>query len=142
MDSRKWPRRLPVGAGVSAEPGVHFRVWAPRRRKVAVVLEGGTVRPLDKSAPTVGLAPEDNGYFSGPVAHAHAGTLYRYRLDDGDTLYPDPVARFQPHGPHGPSQDLDPRAYPSTDRRWRSTSPLGQVFYAMHPGTVPKEGTW
>jgi hypothetical protein len=55
-------RRLPVGADVVAG-GVHFRVWAPRRRPVAVVSEGG-------SGQAVPLEAEDSGYFSGRLAIA------------------------------------------------------------------------
>ena len=32
-------RRLPVGAEVQASGGVHFRVWAPRRKRVEIMLE-------------------------------------------------------------------------------------------------------
>ena len=32
------PRRLPIGAEVQPEGGAHFRVWAPRRKRVVVVL--------------------------------------------------------------------------------------------------------
>jgi maltooligosyltrehalose trehalohydrolase len=35
-------RRLPGGAEVVPE-GVHFRVWAPRARRVEVLLEGGAI---------------------------------------------------------------------------------------------------
>src|SRR5205085_3928240 len=100
MAGMEWPRRLPVWAEVLPDHGVHFRVWAPRRQRVAVVLEGGTDYRLDNYALAVQLMPEGNGYFSGQVAHAQAGTLYRYRLDDSDTLFPDPASRFQPQGPH------------------------------------------
>src|SRR4051812_24485855 len=41
MDSAQRDRRLPVGAEVLPGGGTHFRVWAPRRRSVEVVLEGG-----------------------------------------------------------------------------------------------------
>jgi len=34
-------RRLPVGAEVLPAGGVHFRVWASRRLRVEVLLEGG-----------------------------------------------------------------------------------------------------
>ena len=37
---RTMTRRLPVGAEVDPAGGVHFRVWAPARRSVAVVVEG------------------------------------------------------------------------------------------------------
>ncbi len=34
-------RRLPAGAEVIPGRGVHFRVWAPRRKRVEVVFERG-----------------------------------------------------------------------------------------------------
>src|SRR3989454_4572165 len=36
-------------------------------------------------------------------------TLFRSRLDGGDS-FPDPASRFQPDGPHGPSEVVDPRS--------------------------------
>lgn len=123
-------RRLPVGAEVQPA-GVHFRVWAPRHQRVEVALEGAS-HPL---------APENCGYFSGVVPTARAGTAYRYRLD-GTEAYPDPVSRFQPDGPHGPSQVVDPGAFPWTDRDWRGVRLEGQVLYEMHIGTFTREGTW
>jgi maltooligosyltrehalose trehalohydrolase len=125
---------LPVGAEVLPEGGVHFRVWAPRRRAVAVVLEGG------KGA--VPLEPEGNGYFSGRAGQAGAGVLYRYRLDGGEKLFPDPASRFQPEGPHGPSQVIDPRGFRWSDGAWRGCPAQGQVIYEMHVGTFTPEGTW
>src|SRR5690349_2471245 len=100
-------RRLPIGAEVQAEGGVHFRVWAPRRKTVHVVHERGD-SPLES---------EGNGYFSGVVGSAAAGTTYRYRLDGGNA-FPDPASRFQPEGPHGPSQVVDPSQFRWGDERW------------------------
>jgi 1,4-alpha-glucan branching enzyme len=40
MEATKPARRLPVGAEALPGGGVHFRVWAPRRRRVEVVFEG------------------------------------------------------------------------------------------------------
>src|SRR5690606_25766983 len=37
-------RRLPIGAEVQPGGGVHFRVWAPRRERVDVVVGPGTLR--------------------------------------------------------------------------------------------------
>src|SRR6185436_10681199 len=105
-------RRLPQGAEVMAAGGVHFRVWAPRRQRVAVVLESGERTQLD-------LHPEGNGYFSALVAAAKDGSRYRYQLDDDTKGYPDPASRFQPEGPHGPSQVVDPRNFRWTDTPWR-----------------------
>lgn len=130
-------RRLPVGAEVQPDGGVHFRVWAPLKSKVHVVIEGG----MSKS-PGIELMPEDNGYFSGLAGDAGNSTLYRYRLDEDNNLYPDPASRFQPQGPHGPSQVVDPEKFEWTDGKWRGSTLKGQVLYEMHIGTFTKEGTW
>jgi maltooligosyltrehalose trehalohydrolase len=124
-------RRLPVGAEVLSTGGVQFRVWAPRCRKVEVVVDGAT-EPL---------AAEGAGYFSGTSRTARAGSLYRYRLDGGDA-FPDPASRFQPEGPHGPSQVVDPSAFRWSDGSWRGAALEGQVIYEMHIGTFTREGTW
>src|SRR5215207_4553630 len=111
-------RRLPVGAELlHTDAGVHFRVWAPKRRQVEVVFEDG----LD----AVALANEHNGYFSGVATEARAGSRYKYRLDGGDA-FPDPVSRYQPDGVHGPSQVVDPRAFPWTDANWPGVAAAGQ----------------
>jgi maltooligosyltrehalose trehalohydrolase len=126
-------RRLPVGAEVLPSGGVHFRVWAPRRRTVDVVLEGGG-RPA-------ALDREEGGYFSGSLADARPGSLYRLRLDGGES-FPDPASRFQPQGPHGPSEVVDPAAYRWRDEGGKSLSLDGQVLYELHVGTFTPEGTW
>jgi maltooligosyltrehalose trehalohydrolase len=129
-------RRLPVGAEVQPGGGTHFRVWAPRRERVEVVLERGSHEPIIGE-----LEPEGAGYFSGFVRAAEAGDLYRYRLDGG-AAYPDSASRFQPDGPHGPSQVIDPTAFRWTDQDWRGLGLQGQVIYEMHLGTFTRAGTW
>src|SRR5687768_11433906 len=104
-------RRLPIGAEILPEGGVHFRVWAPQRKRCEVVIENGR-------AP-VALDREPDGYFAGVVAGAADGSRYRFRLDGGDLLVPDPASRFQPDGPHGPSQVVDPARFDWTDGAWR-----------------------
>lgn len=131
------PGRLPAGAEVLPSGGVHFRVWAPKCRTVEVVIEGG---PGTGAAPAA-LEAEDGGWFAGTVASAAAGTLYRYRLDGGDAL-PDPASRFQPQGPHGPSEVIDPGAFAWTDGDWRGVGPTGQVVYELHVGCFTPRGTW
>jgi maltooligosyltrehalose trehalohydrolase len=129
-------RRLPVGAEVMAE-GVHFRVWAPLRKRVEVVFEKATAEgPADFE-----LTAEPAGYFSGLVPGAGEGALYRLRLDGGDA-FPDPASRFQPEGPHGPSQVIDPAGFAWTDQGWPGIGRDGQVVYEMHIGTLTSEGTW
>jgi maltooligosyltrehalose trehalohydrolase len=126
-------RRLPVGAEAQPGGGVHFRVWAPDRSRVEVEIEGAP-RPLP-------LEAETGGYFAGLAQHAGAGARYRYRLDGGDA-FPDPASRFQPEGPHGPSQVIDPASFRWTDASWRGIEIAGQVFYEVHVGTFTPEGTW
>jgi len=125
-------RRLPVGA----EPGpagVHFRVWAPDRERVEVLLEERRDARL--------LAREPGGYHAGLVADLGLGARYRFRLDAGDA-FPDPASRFQPEGPHGPSEVVDPRAFAWTDAVWTGVRREGQVIYEVHVGAFTPEGTW
>src|SRR4029450_4178566 len=66
----------------------------------------------------------------------------RPRLDREPQLYPDPASRYQPEGPHGPSEVIDPSLFPWTDDAWRGVPLEGQVFYELHIGTFTPEGTW
>ena len=129
-------RRLAVGAEVTAR-GVSFRVWAPERRQVEVVLTDS----LEGLAP-IPLEPEADGYFSATVETARAGTLYWYRLDGEADLLPDPASRFQPEGPMGPSEVIDPDVFVWTDLDWPGVGWNDQVLYEMHVGTFTREGTW
>ncbi len=127
VHSRRWS----AGAE-SHEGGVHFRVWAPQRNRVTLILG-------ERELP---LARERDGYFSRLVEEARPGALYRYRLDDDADLYPDPASRFQPEGPHGPSQVIDPAAFAWHDGQWPGVGAKGQVLYELHIGTFTAEGTW
>lgn len=126
------PRRLPQGAEC-VPGGVHFRVWAPQRNTVEVVIERG---------PTVPLSPEGNGYFSVRVNGAGPGSRYGYRLDRETGPFPDPASRYQPEGPHGPSEVVDPTAFPWSDAGWHGIPRHDLVVYEMHIGTFTPEGTW
>jgi maltooligosyltrehalose trehalohydrolase len=133
----RFQRLLPVGAEVIPDEGVHFCVWAPRREQVEVVLESGPGAP--GSLP---LNAEPGGYFSALVPAAGAGTRYRYRLDGEESLYADPASRFQPDGPHGPSEVVDPTAFAWTDANWAGVGGAGEVVYELHVGAFTPEGTW
>jgi maltooligosyltrehalose trehalohydrolase len=135
-------RRLPVGAEVLPGGDVDFRVWAPRRKKVAVVIEAAGRASDDSQSQVVELRQEAGGYFSGSSQAAGDGGLYRFKLDSDDRLYPDPASRFQPEGPHGPSQIIDPNKFKWNDRGWQGVRIEGQVIYEMHIGTFTREGTW
>ena len=125
-------RRLPIGAEPGPD-GTHFRVCAPKRERVDVVADpSGDSWPLER---------EENGYFAGLVEGIRPGARYRYRLDGGDA-FPDPASRFQPDGPHGPSEVVDPASYRWTDGAWRGAEIRGQVIYELHVGTFSPTGDW
>lgn len=126
-------RTFPIGAEIIADGTVSFRVWAPRLKTLAVEL-------MSHSGTTdlVALAPDSNGYFAGE-ARAVAGTRYHLRTDRGS--FPDPASRFQPEGPHGPSQIIEP-AFAWTDAGWRGRPKEELVIYELHLGTFTAEGTW
>ncbi len=131
--SQNIQRLLPVGAEYHSGIGVHVRVWAPRRNTISIVFDGNR---------SVGLVNEPNGYFSALIEEAKPGDLYQFRLDDGETLFPDPVSRYQPQGVHGPSQVFDPSTFAWTDHQWKGITVAGQVLYEMHIGTFTAAGTW
>ncbi|HEX6177397.1 MAG TPA: malto-oligosyltrehalose trehalohydrolase [Thermoanaerobaculia bacterium] len=123
-------RRRPVGAEV-VRGGVHFRVWAPAAARVSVVIDPARDHELER---------EGDGYFSALVRDARGGDRYRYRLDGGEA-YPDPASRFQPDGPHGPSEVIDP-SFEWSDATWRGPQLHGAVISEVHIGTFTKEGTF
>ncbi len=86
--------------------------------------------------------PGEEGYHSGFCAAASAGTIYQFALDDDSQRYPDPASRYQPDGPHGPSQVVNPHSFTWTDTDWRGATIHGQVIYEMHLGSFSREGTW
>jgi maltooligosyltrehalose trehalohydrolase len=126
-------RRLPIGAEPLCDGGVYFRVWAPRCREVAVEIEGlGSAE----------LQAEADGYFSLRSLSAKAGMRYRFRLDRGEAALPDPASRFQPEGPHGPSEIVDPGDVAWNDQMWRGRTREQLVIYEMHVGTFTPQGSW
>jgi maltooligosyltrehalose trehalohydrolase len=135
-------RRFPVGVE-RLEKGMHFRVWAPEKKTVKLVISSKD-EDLAGAPPSieVELQTEGNGYFSVLLADAGVGTLYRYLLDDDPQPYPDPASRFQPQGPHGPSQVVDASIFEWTDTAWSGIELQGQVIYEMHIGTFTHEGNW
>lgn len=129
---------MPIGAEPQASGGVHFRLWAPDRSQVAVI--GSKSKDLVSSGWRALLHAEGNGYFSGLIAEAQVGDFYLYEVESG--AFADPASRFQPEGPHGPSQVVDTSGFAWTDHDWRGVSRSGQVIYELHIGTFTPEGTW
>jgi maltooligosyltrehalose trehalohydrolase len=140
--SQQLARRMPIGAELQPNGGTHFRVWAPKRKQVEVILEGGIQKENTESLQVMILTPENNGYFSGFIEQAKEGMLYQFKLDEENFLYPDPASRYQPRGPHGPSQLVDPFHFRWTDQHWKGVVLEGRVIYEMHIGTFTQQGTW
>lgn len=129
--------------------GVRFRVWAPDHLQMSVLVERAAEPreaktgqpPPEPETITRQLTRSHDGYFEGFVEGIGAGSLYRFQIDGSQTA-PDPASRFQPSGPHGPSQVIDPSSFEWTDLDWRGVPLHGQILYEMHIGTFTPEGTW
>jgi maltooligosyltrehalose trehalohydrolase len=128
-DTRR-ERHAALGANV-VDGGVQFRVWAPDAQRIDVQIE-------DVLFP---LVREDGGVWYGFVPGIAAGVRYRYRIDDRGA-FPDPYARSQPDGPHGPSEIVDPDTFAWHDEAWPGLPPDGLVIYELHVGCYTPEGTF
>jgi maltooligosyltrehalose trehalohydrolase len=152
-------RRLPIGAEIaSAEDGAHVRVWAPGHAKVTLVADPpgdpsrdrprdptrDPARDADRNAPSrhVALTREPDGYHSAFVPGLRTRQRYGFHLGDDRTLYADPASRYQPDGPFGPSEIVDPAAFAWTDAGWTGIAADRHVLYELHLGTFTPEGTW
>jgi maltooligosyltrehalose trehalohydrolase len=124
-------RRLPVGTERRGS-ATSFRVWGPKCNMVAIAIDGGPDHPMTR---------DRDGYFSAEIDDLDPGTTYKFRIDGGD-CFPDPASRFQPQGPHGPSQIVDAAEFKWTDHHWPGIDAVGQVLYELHIGTFTPEGTW
>ena len=122
---------LPFGAEPVAG-GVRFRLWAPRARKVLLLLEQqGAGLPMS-------MQPEADGWFSLLSNRAGPGSRYKYVIDG--EAFPDPASRFQPTGVHGASEVIDPAAYTWRDTDWRGRNWEETIVYELHLGTFSESG--
>ena len=111
---------------------MHFRVWAPRRERAAVVVDE-VEHELER---------DQHGYFAALVSGVRAGARYGFHLDDGEQLYADPASRGQPDGPHGSSIVIDPSTYSWRDTAWKGVQRDDVVISEIHIGTFTPDGTW
>jgi maltooligosyltrehalose trehalohydrolase len=123
--------KLPFGADI-ADGGVRFRLWAPRARSVALLVEAPTLECQ--------MAPEPGGWWSLTTTAAAPGTRYRYRVDGSP--FPDPASRAQPDGVHGSSAVVDPAAYDWRADDWHGRRWEELVIYELHIGTFSPAGTF
>lgn len=122
-----------IGSSIDKH-GVYFRVWAP------------TVTILQVFLPTksayFNLENNEDGYFSALIPHLQCGDLYYFCLDQNPHGLPDPASRYQPQGPHGPSQIVDSYDYSWQDKNWKGVDYNQIILYELHVGTFTPEGTW
>nr|WP_245430835.1 malto-oligosyltrehalose trehalohydrolase [Rhodoplanes roseus] len=110
-----------------------FRLWAPKHEQV--ILDMPAMRrqtPMQRT---------EQDWHEVVVDDAGPGTLYRFVLPDGLAV-PDPGSRFQPEDVHGPSEVIDPTAFPWTDAGWRGRPWEEAVVYELHVGTFTPDGTF
>ena len=99
--------------------------------------------------PSKSKASNRRHYDPTPTATSHCGACRREPACaivsvsiEGKAALPDPASRFQPEGPHGPSEIVDPGAFAWTDGAWRGRTREQLVIYEMHVGTFTPEGSW
>ena len=133
---KKTDRKYEIGAEL-VEKGVSFRVYAPDCQKVEVALikENEQTQYFE-------LKREKNGYFSKTYPEFQKNSHYAYRLNNSSSLLSDPMSRYQPQGPLGPSQVIDDKEFSWTDADWQGVALHGQIIYEMHLGTFTPEGTY
>lgn len=122
----------PLGAAYQGAGRTVFTVWAPKSRRVELLLHGAERR--------VTLTRDDWGYHTVTVADAPPGTRYWFMLE-GENRRADPCSRWQPDGVHGPSAVLDP-AFAWTDGAWRGLPLSHYVIYELHVGAFSPAGTF
>ncbi len=124
---------MPFGAEVREDGSTRFRLWAPGAERVELWLE--------EAGRTLPMARDAGGWAEHVTREAPVGTRYRFRID-GQTLVPDPAARFQPGDVHGASEVIDPLAYGWAATAWGGVPPERLVLYELHVGTFTPAGTY
>ncbi len=109
--------------------GVTFRLWAPAAKSVQLVT--ARAHPMRRDA---------DGWYEVLLADAHAGTRYRFRIDD-DIEVPDPASAFQPEDVHGASEVID-HSYQWKAAAWRGRPWHEAVMLELHVGTFTPAGTF
>ncbi len=109
-----------------------FRVFAPRRRRLEVVLYGeeGYIEERVK------LSKDELGYWQGQCRRLLPGTLYKIEVNG--RAYPDPASRYQPDGVHGPSMVVEVEGAGSPG--WSGVKIEDAIIYELHLGTFTPEG--
>jgi malto-oligosyltrehalose trehalohydrolase/4-alpha-glucanotransferase len=124
---------MPFGAEVQPDGTVRFRLWAPMHKQISLAIQNG--------GETLSMMPAEDGWHELTTDRAKAGSRYLFELPDGLRV-PDPGSRYQPEDVHGPSEVIDPGAYPWTDDDWKGRPWTEAVLYELHVGTFTPDGTY
>ena len=132
----RYRHRMPFGAELAQGGGVDFRLWAPAARRAEIAFYPGAAG----KATFVPAEADSQGWWTGHVDEAAAGSLYQWRID-GELLVPDPASRQNPQGVHAPSAVVDPLQF-EWDGSWAGRPWRETVLYEMHVGAFTREGTF
>ena len=138
--------QMPFGAECLSGGGVRFRLWAPALRFVDIHLQHARPKVAGERICQQPMHRLDGGWFELEMPEAVPGDHYRFRLP-GDMLVPDPASRFQPQDVHGPSEVIDPTAFPWDGDDWDESGWRGRpwdeaVVYELHVGTFSAGGDY
>ncbi|HEY4369402.1 MAG TPA: malto-oligosyltrehalose trehalohydrolase [Steroidobacteraceae bacterium] len=129
--------RFGFGAECQHDGTTRFRLWAPDARRVTLQVQiPSTSNPL-----WADLRRRPDGWHELVVHDLPAGSLYLYRIDE-DLNVPDPASRFNPQGPSGWSQVIDPDSFEWQDASWLGRPWHEAVIYELHTGTFTTQGTF
>ena len=132
-------RRLPDRGGTPRRKAASISVYGrPTQEGRGVVLDEG--RGIRCSAPW--SCGGEGRLLLGDSASEARSVRSTATASTAGKAHPDPASRFQPEGPHGPSQVVDPAAFAWTDHDWqgialRRPGDLRDARRHVHP-----EGTW
>ncbi len=109
-----------------------FRIFAPRRRGLEIVLYGEKGSEEER----VELSRDELGYWQGQCRKLPMGTLYKIEVNGKP--YPDPASKYQPQGVHGPSMVVNHTRAEASG--WRGIRLEDAIIYELHLGTFTPEG--
>ncbi|WP_158826518.1 malto-oligosyltrehalose trehalohydrolase [Mucilaginibacter lacusdianchii] len=108
-------------------------LWAPKAKQVSIKIQNSNEQlPLEQ---------QPYGYWQLKTDKLHAGTQYKFVLDDEKEL-PDPASLHQPDTVHGPSEVVDLQAIQWTDNNWQNLPLQDYILYELHTGTFTPNSTF
>lgn len=121
-----------IGAEYLGNERTRFKVWAPFKDKMEVVIRNGPTRSLQITS---------QGYWEGETDQTPPGTLYKFRINDSEE-FPDPASRSQPEGVHSWSRIISHDCFTWEDKNWKGLDLSQMIIYELHVGTFTSEGTF